>query len=92
MTSTSRKGFILTTKIYKKTNNAAILGPKKNNIKGKASVKPEGMAVQKNNKNNKKTSDTEIHTNEIHTKLGHPVEYRLRVTTRNLHYRIEEAI
>ena len=41
MENTSGKGFLLTTKIYNNPNNAALLGPKKQNKEGMADVEIE---------------------------------------------------
>ena len=40
MANKSGKGFLLTIKFYKSTNNTALLPPEKRNIEGKASVNP----------------------------------------------------
>ena len=41
------KGFLLTAKLYKSANNAAILNPEKRKLEGKASIQPEGTAIKK---------------------------------------------
>ena len=33
-----------------------------------------------------------IHSNEIQVKLGHPVEYRIRVTVKHIHYIVKGGV
>ena len=47
MVNTGGKVFILTTKLYMKTNDATIIGPEKQNPEGKADVYMEGTAINK---------------------------------------------
>ena len=47
MAEKSGKGFILTTKLYKNANDAALLAPEKWKPEGKSAEQPEGMAVNK---------------------------------------------
>ena len=47
MVNKSGKGFLLTTKFYKSTNNSDILAPEKWNPEGKVSIQMEGAAVKK---------------------------------------------
>ena len=52
---------------------------------------PTGREVRKEKiiHNNQKIATRKVHTNEIHAKLGHPVEYKMHVTMKNLHYNIK---
>ena len=47
MANKSIKGFLLTTKFYKSTNDAAPLPPKKRKTEGNAAVQTEGGEVKK---------------------------------------------
>ena len=66
------KGFILTTRFYKSSNYATILGPYKHNLDGKISIQQEGTAVSiQQQTTTKQLAMQKIHTNDLHAKLGH---------------------
>ena len=67
-------GFILTTKFYKIANYTTVLVPKKSNPEGKASAQTEGTAIKKQEQmENTQLETQKIHSNKLHTKLGHPI-------------------
>ena len=73
MSNKSGEGFLLTSKLYKSANNAAILDPKNQKMKGDAYVHPEQTAIKKQQNTAKKQIATwKIHANEVYEKLGHP--------------------
>ena len=59
MANKSGKGFLLTTNLYKSSNNAAILDTKNRNPEGKAAIHTEGMEVKKQDNTTKKNHDAE---------------------------------
>ena len=47
MENNGGKGFLLTTKFYKKADDASIFAPEKSKPEGKPPIHPERMAVKK---------------------------------------------
>ena len=69
------------------------MAPKKKNTEGKADVHPEGTAVNKQeNTTTKKISTRKIHVNELHAKLSHPREDRIRATAKHLYYSVKGTL
>ena len=90
MVNKGGEGFILTKKVYKSSKNANSLEPKKGNPEGKSDVWPEGTAVkQQEKKTTKRQVLQKIYANKLYVKLGHPGEYKMRVTSNNLHYSVK---
>ena len=93
MANNGGKGFLLTTKFYKIANNDALLAPDKRKTEGKTTVNLEGTDVKKQeNMTTKKLATRIIHANELHTKIGHPREYRMLETEKHLHYIVKGTI
>ena len=85
MVKKSKEEFLLTTKIYKITNNASILAPEKRKPKGKALIKPEGtVAKNQEDMTNKTIVTRKMKANEIHAKLVHPEKDRMRAIVKHL--------
>ena len=62
MSNNGGERFILTTKLYKSTNNAALFVSVKWKLEGKANVQQEGTAVE----NKKQTTTKQLVTRKIH--------------------------
>ena len=93
VTNNGGEGFILTTELYKRANHAALFSPKKKNTEGKAAVHLEGTTINKQgNKTTKKLATRKIHANDLHAKIRHPGEDRMRVAAKHLHYIIKGMI
>ena len=93
MANNGGKGFLLVAKFYKSANNVALLDPKKRNMERKASVHPEGTAINKQeNTTTKHLSMLKIQAYEIYVKLIHPGEDRMRATVKHLHYRVKGVL
>ena len=61
--------------------------------KGKADVQPEGAAANNQEQTTTKQLATpKFHANNLHMKLGHPGEDRMRGTMKNLHYIVNGAL
>ena len=95
MTNKAGKGFLLTTKFYKSANNAAFrrLRSGSHNPEGKACIQPKGMDVKKQeNTTTKQIVTQKFYANDLHVKLGHPSEDRMRVIIKYLHYIIKDTL
>ena len=54
---------------------------------------PEGTSIKKQEQTTtKQPSNQKIHVNELHTKLDHTGEDRIRATAKHLNYRIKGAL
>ena len=93
MVNNGNKGYLLTTKFYKRKTDDAILALKNRKLEGKEAVHPEGL-LSKNQEEMKTKQMTKwkIHSNELHAKLNHPGEYRMLETTTHLHYIIKGVL
>ena len=93
MANNSVEGILLTAKFYNNSNNTDILAPEKGKLEKKSAVNPEGMVVKQQEKTTTKQQTIwKTCVNKIHTKLVHPREDRMRVSTNNLHYRVKGAM
>ena len=73
MENISSEVFLLTTKIYKNKNYAALLGPKKRKPEDKADMEPEGVAIKKQEQTTTKQQlKRKIHVNYLHANIGQP--------------------
>ena len=89
----AREGFLLTTKLYKSTNYTSLLTPEKKNLEGKAVLQPEGTSIKKQeNTTTRKIATRKIYANELHAKLGHNGEDKLRAKEKHQHYIIKGAL
>ena len=79
--------FLMTANFYKIPNKSFLLGPKNMNPEGDTYVKLEGMPVKKQEQmSSQKQVTQKIYVIELHMKLGHPGEYRMRSIVKHLHY------
>ena len=73
MANKAVEGFLLTINFYKSAKYADILDPEKWKPEGRASIQSEGAAVKKQeNMTTKQIVMQKIHTNDLHTNIGHP--------------------
>ena len=90
MGNKSGGGFLLTTKFYKVANDVSLFVPEKRKTGEETTVHPGGTAVKKQENTTTKHIETrKIHPNELHTKIVHPGEDRMRATAKHLQYIIE---
>ena len=93
MVKIGNKRLLPTNKLYNSTDYAALLEPNKRNPKGKSYVHMKGTDVKKQeNTTTKQLSMWKNHANEIHTKLFHPGEDRICMTTKNIICSIKEVL
>ena len=79
------EGFLLTTKLYKSANCTSLLAPEKQKLKGKAVLQLERKSVKKQeNMTTRKIATRKIYANELHARLGHNIEDRIRTTAKHL--------
>ena len=93
MVNNSGEGFLLTTNFYNIPNNNALLAPCEQSMKGNAYLKLEGVAIKQQFKMITEQQVTwKIHINDLHKKIMHLGEDRMRMPMKHLHYRIKGTL